>query len=188
MTIGYHPLDKNIREIRVLDLQQSPEKTSLLRCRIRHIPLGTAAYTALSYVWGDQTNNRVELEVEYETRDSSTGITKLETYPTTVGENLASALFNLRQKDAVLTLWIDAVCINQDDHLEKKHQLLLMAMIYLEASAVIAWLGEPTENMEIARHTFLEWPAKFIKTFVGIRELCASTYWTRVWTLQEFFL
>jgi hypothetical protein len=41
------------------------------------------------------------------------------------------------------TLWVDALCINQVDLDEKRHQIALMPGIYTKASTVIMWLGEP---------------------------------------------
>jgi hypothetical protein len=37
--------------------------------------------------------------------------------------------------------WYDALCINQDDVLEKNHQVALMSEIYSKASNVAIWLG-----------------------------------------------
>lgn len=40
-------------------------------------------------------------------------------------------------------LWVDAICINQEDNQEKPSQIRLMREIYSKASRVIAWLGDP---------------------------------------------
>ena len=37
--------------------------------------------------------------------------------------------------------WIDAICINQADTVEKNHQVAIMRYIYAKASRVFAWLG-----------------------------------------------
>ncbi|TVY20647.1 Heterokaryon incompatibility protein 6, OR allele [Lachnellula arida] len=42
-------------------------------------------------------------------------------------------------------LWVDALCINQDDMDERNRQVALMGRIYENASQVIAWLGTPQE-------------------------------------------
>jgi len=39
-------------------------------------------------------------------------------------------------------LWIDAICIDQIDVLERNHQVALMGQIYSKAQAVLMWLGE----------------------------------------------
>ena len=59
-----------------------------------------------------------------------------------VGENLYAALVHLRDHSIERTIWIDAICINQDDEEEKGQQVQSMAKIYAKASGVIVWLGE----------------------------------------------
>ncbi|KAG5807705.1 hypothetical protein H9Q74_007679 [Fusarium xylarioides] len=39
-------------------------------------------------------------------------------------------------------LWIDAICINQDDIAERNSQVAMMSQIYGSARCVVAWLGE----------------------------------------------
>lgn len=52
-------------------------------------------------------------------------------------------------------LWVDAICINQDDQGEKNKQIPLIRTIYA-ASCVIVWLGEAMEDsdgaLESIRH------------------------------------
>ena len=38
-------------------------------------------------------------------------------------------------------VWIDAICINQSDQVEKSTQVAIMSDIYRAASSVVAWLG-----------------------------------------------
>jgi hypothetical protein len=56
-------------------------------------------------------------------------------------ENVHAALEYLRNEDEDRTLWIDAVCINQDDPKERGHQVQQMESIYEYARQVIVWLG-----------------------------------------------
>jgi hypothetical protein len=44
--------------------------------------------------------------------------------------------------------WNDAVCINQDDMVEKQHQVCLMGEIYSKTVRVIIWLGEEPDVPE----------------------------------------
>ncbi|KAK4443489.1 heterokaryon incompatibility protein-domain-containing protein [Podospora aff. communis PSN243] len=46
------------------------------------------------------------------------------------------------QPNCFLNLWIDAICINQDDLAEKARQIPMMARIYRTAARVLIWLGE----------------------------------------------
>ena len=43
-----------------------------------------------------------------------------------------------------MTLWIDAICINQDDHKEKQKQVQLMREIYFCSNRLIVWLESPS--------------------------------------------
>ena len=62
---------------------------------------------------------------------------------TTIGitHNLAIALRHLRHAKKPRILWIDALCINQDDLPERSAEVLEMGSIYSNARQVIVWLG-----------------------------------------------
>jgi len=45
-------------------------------------------------------------------------------------------------------IWIDALCINQQDNKEKEHQVLLMGEIYSNASETIVWLEKETPDLK----------------------------------------
>jgi hypothetical protein len=149
MSIVYRPLDNSRDEIRLLDLLPSPEHESQLRCRIRHTTIKDAPYQALSYVWGDPAN-RGDIEIEYEPSGQFSNTQATDVFRTTVGANLASALRHLRDKELKLTLWADAICIDQDNNDEKSVQVQLMAKIYRTASQVIVWLGPAGEGSDAA--------------------------------------
>ncbi|KAH6674395.1 heterokaryon incompatibility protein-domain-containing protein, partial [Halenospora varia] len=57
-------------------------------------------------------------------------------------ENLEAALRRLRLSGKQRTIWIDAVCINQNDIQERQDQVSLMRQIYEQAEQVVIWLGE----------------------------------------------
>lgn len=59
-----------------------------------------------------------------------------------VTPNLDLALRHLRLTSQRRTLWIDALCINQEDEDEKMAQIQRMGLIYANASAVVIWLGD----------------------------------------------
>ncbi|KAF5660675.1 heterokaryon incompatibility protein [Fusarium heterosporum] len=101
-------------------------------------------YEALSYVWGAaQISEYAEVEAEgFQTP------TKLGIRP-----NLASALRHLRYPSDTRVLWIDAICINQDDILERNEQVKRMTNIYTFAHQVVAWLGEESNDSKHALAT-----------------------------------
>lgn len=69
-----------------------------------------------------------------------TGTLAWETVPAM--PNLERALRYLRLEKQHRTLWIDALCINQQDDAEKKVQIQRMDFLYANASAVRIWLGD----------------------------------------------
>lgn len=94
-------------------------------------------------------------------------------------------------------LWIDALCIDQDNVAERGHQVGLMADIYRDAKHVMVWLGpsldEAFETVEKQWHPSIEEAYYFgyryedrIKT--SLDYFFCATYWTRVWIIQEFLL
>ena len=72
-------------------------------------PLGyQPAYEALSYVWGPKSHTDVIYIVENDDNIQSSAETL------TIRQNLAQALRYLRYERMSRTLWIDAICINQN--------------------------------------------------------------------------
>ncbi|KAI7321753.1 hypothetical protein KC340_g7303 [Hortaea werneckii] len=88
-------------------------------------------YMCLSYVWGD-TSEPVMIH--------------LNSYPKLVTRNLYSALQRLRSHGYLAALWVDALCINQDDKEEKSLQVARMAKTYAEARRVFVWLCDGPLN------------------------------------------
>lgn len=84
------------------------------------------AYEALSYVVGD-TSNKIPISCGGE----SIGIT----------ENLQAALLHLRSQTSERVLWIDQICINQNDPEERNQQVSMMGQIFHKPQRVIVWLG-----------------------------------------------
>jgi hypothetical protein len=58
-----------------------------------------------------------------------------------VTKNLFDALTALRHESTSRMVWIDALCINQDDIEERGAQVQMMTQIYKSASKVLIWLG-----------------------------------------------
>jgi Heterokaryon incompatibility protein (HET) len=97
-------------------------------------------YEALSYTWGSEDTPKSAI-----VNDNVFAITA----------NLESALLRLRNHTLDRVMWIDAICINQEDDAEKQQQIPHMADIYRKASRVIVDLGSATvedqEALEIIR-------------------------------------
>lgn len=140
------PLDPGRREIRVLTVHPGDPNDDIV-CDLRTISLDTGGcdtFNALSYVWGDaQQRQPITLD----------GV------PTTVTANLAVALRSFRSRSPSpnlsrevldLPLWVDAVCINQQDMEERSQQVRMMRDIYSAAERVLIWLGEGDEQTDWA--------------------------------------
>jgi hypothetical protein len=68
-----------------------------------------------------------------------------------IGENCWQALFHHRnQMLSYRPIWVDAICINQKDNVEKATQLSLMRDIYKFASTTYVWLGPSTKQTDRA--------------------------------------
>lgn len=135
--MDYQKLAPN--EIRLVLLLPGAEYTNIELLSIPHVSLANApAYKALSYAWGDPEDVQT--------------ITVDNVY-VKVTKNLASFLWQIRQDldpGMVLLLWIDAICINQQDIEERNQQLLLMRRIYERAETTIVWLGPGADKVESA--------------------------------------
>ncbi|KAK4448859.1 heterokaryon incompatibility protein-domain-containing protein [Podospora aff. communis PSN243] len=79
-----------------------------------------------------------------------------------VTKNLKMALNNLRPSQGERVLWVDAVCINQEDKEECARQVLKMGDIYGRATNVVIWLGD---SSAACRASF-----SILKTFSGLYE------------------
>ena len=66
-----------------------------------------------------------------------------------VTASLFSALYFLRDEVEERFLWCDAVCINQNDPVEKARQVANMLQIYEKASHVVGWLGPPSKASSV---------------------------------------
>jgi hypothetical protein len=141
MSITYRHLLESPTRIRVLELQPAQDELAPLKATLLQTSLEDAQYQALSYVWGDQTVNRIDIEIIYQP-ESLSGIGRTpEVSSTSVGEALGTALRYIRPSKTALVLWADAICIDQENDEEKSRQVKLMYEIFQNASLVVAWLG-----------------------------------------------
>jgi hypothetical protein len=163
------PLDKSRTEIRLLRLLHARDPSAPLACRIFVSALGPSGprhpYKALSYVWGDPAKihtisvlvePRADGDIDDADADGkpdhasaveySDGESVAASLLLGIIENLHAALVALRDADEDVTLWIDQICINQEDNAEKESQVGLMGRVYSSASQVIVWLGPEADG------------------------------------------
>ena len=63
-------------------------------------------------------------------------------------------------------LWIDAICINQKDEIEKASQVTQMGDVYTYADQVVVWLGEAEDESDMA----LEMMPSLADSFWAVRD------------------
>jgi hypothetical protein len=181
----YEPLNAKCLEIRVFDLEHSQTYDSEIRGFLRIKPLvqdgrpHPEPFEALSYTWGSGGDLRNIL---------INGIS------TPVGENLELFLRNRRHATETVTLWVDAICINQTDSDEKSSQIPLMSTIYLHAHSVTIWLGPAADDSELAMQVMNElgsgspyekMPVLQGQVLRAFNHLLNRPWWSRVWIIQE---
>ncbi|KAK3339616.1 heterokaryon incompatibility protein-domain-containing protein, partial [Lasiosphaeria hispida] len=68
--------------------------------------------------------------------------------PVTV--NCPDALECFRKEDEDITLWVDAICIDQNDNNERNHQVGMMDSIYAVAQEVLVYIGAGDSTTDTA--------------------------------------
>ena len=127
------PLTSLKDHIRILRLAPAPTLEAQLHGELEVRSFSRLpAYEALSYTW----------QPPFEGQTLPDSVIWFFGYPLPITGNLSNGLRRLRRKDKERVLWVDAVCIDQDDAREPNHQAHLMAKIYSKAIQVLAWLGE----------------------------------------------
>lgn len=123
----YSPFDPKQRQIRLITLEPGAWQDPIY-CSINIISFdGQPTYDALSYVWGNPKNRKP---------------IQLNDHSFVVTENLWIVLRRLRDHAMRRVLWVDAICINQDNNEEKSQQVSMMREIYSGCQNAIVWLGE----------------------------------------------
>lgn len=192
----YTPLSDPELDIRLLRLHPAPDASWPIRCSIFHAKRDEAPrYTALSYTWGKE-NKGERIVVD--------GVGVL------IGPSLGQALLRLREGggsigrgsgnrkgDAVL--WVDALCINQDDVKERSVQTTRMRGVYASADVVAVWLGTEYSgssgavsmmreiNSSSSTSELEEWVSEpgNRERLEAVVQLFRRQYWWRVWVIQE---
>ena len=191
----YQPLISD--QIRILRLAPGTG-TDIICCTLEIHTLSTleTEFEALSYTWGSTENK--------------TGI-HLDNYLVPVTKNLFEALEALRFQNKPRALWVDALCINQENLEERASQVKIMRYIYREANSVIVWLGPAADNSHLAldlliklsdirerRHNFGRYgvilrenlcnsglPDFLDPDWAALNSLLSRSWFSRVWVVQE---
>ncbi|KAI1362067.1 heterokaryon incompatibility protein-domain-containing protein [Xylaria arbuscula] len=138
----YCPLKPENREIRLLSLEPGSSSDDIYIRLYHHCLSATAgpSYEALSYVWGLSQNDKA---IQIRKQNG-------QTQQMFVTQNLYIALTQLRHERSTRDLWVDAICIDQSNVVERSQQVAMMGDIYRGATRVIAWLGLEGNNSTYA--------------------------------------
>lgn len=189
----YSPLAS--QQLRLLKPIEDPDtddpEFDNLRFEVRHVSRGSALrYTAVSYTWGDQ---------------KPTEIIRLNGKPFQVRPNLLSCLYHLSKRRRHFDpgwdwIWVDAICINQQDDREKSEQVGLMDKTYSNAQMVSLWLdpapvakdpllqGRPPSQEETKYDEWFPCQDEPFEWYDELDEVLNRPYWSRFWVIQEFLL
>lgn len=133
-----HPtIDLSCQQIRLFELT-STTGASVIEGVFHLVTLSASLnYVALSYAWGTP-GKRKSIRVGGKCL--------------AISQNLWWFLHSLdsSKMERLDLFWIDAVCINQRNVLERNHQVGLMKQIYSNFAKVILWLGQEADNSELA--------------------------------------
>lgn len=185
----YRHLNEEQSEIRLLELYPGKQE-DLIWCDLHHHNLEhIPRYEALSYEWGCQ---KVKVPIAV---GAQAGID--------ISSNLASALRRIRDPEKPRLLWVDQICINQNDIAERSSQVALMRDIYEKAKRVIVWLGHDNKTGEDAMRFVQEitllakvQPGKLHMFILKCKDeimpvlftIMFNTYFERYWITQEIVL
>jgi hypothetical protein len=157
-------------------------------------------FQTLSYVWGERNPETLKT-------------VEVSGHPVRVTPNLFAALQRLRHPTKTRTIWIDQLCINQQDNGERASQVAMMREIYKKSSGCIVWLGELdnacddfTEHDAQVAFDFINYaayppemhltenlPVLLQDSYEGEQarnafaafSMYGNPWWSRIWTIQE---
>ncbi|RVX70024.1 hypothetical protein B0A52_06195 [Exophiala mesophila] len=130
----YQSLGEN--EIRILRIHPGADGDRL-SASLEHHDLNSTdhLYTIISYAWGPPEDPHFPCDVH--------GVTFR------LRKNATQILKTLRSPDRPVRVWLDRLCINQTDKVEKSAQIRLMYRIYNLAETTVIWLGEADKSTQL---------------------------------------
>lgn len=166
--------------------RQDAEWLAAEALRVRKIEI---KYQALSWCWGSDTPDYTVIIKQ-----------GVESYKKRVRKDLALALKYLRKPNKRRCLWIDAICIDQDNPEERNQQVQMMSRIYTRAEKVCIWLGTDSDESKLA-FDFIREEITQLRNFDAISSdkkysdkwralmmLMQREWFSRRWVVQEISL
>lgn len=185
------PTATSIRLLWIEDLKSPTDLTEPIKCTMEFADLERpTTYAALSYTWGDPLGLHESADVATpEEWASPAHEIECNGQMVSIAENLYTAMLALRwlsttakrdpQSEAIphrfrnapgLPLWIDALCINQQDLQERNSQVSLMDRIYASSETTIMWVGGEDKLATDAIRTLVQFRQDLPPTF-KVREM-----------------
>ncbi|KAF7934898.1 uncharacterized protein EAE98_002943 [Botrytis deweyae] len=182
----YKELKHDLDEIRLLRLLPPISKDDVICCRLIHTALHRApTYRALSYTWGAKISSE-SIIVNGKRLSAS--------------NNLIGALRRLRswRENDESFLWVDAICIDQNNIPERNNQIAKMKTIFQNAQSVPVWIGSEKDNSSLAirlakkmNKASRNQVIKMLRDpstqdqLMALITLFRRQYWWRIWVIQE---
>ncbi|KAF2456965.1 heterokaryon incompatibility protein-domain-containing protein, partial [Lineolata rhizophorae] len=183
--------------IRLLVLLPGPSDDVHVTCELKKVSIDQngrikSKYEALSWHWRNllQSSQRPYINIRQDE-----GIYSKEVQP-----DILAALMELRQPHRNRYLWIDFICIDQDNFPEKNHQVEMMSTIYGQAEQVCVWLGAgdrssnralkfiKEEVLQLQNFDELCESKEAIKKWSALLDLMQRPWFSRRWVVQEIAL
>lgn len=212
----YLPLSRNPNSVRLVTILPG-EPGDRISCLLHVIDDLTSgpSYTALSYTWGDvhpQVEIRLDGEIYFVRENLWYALQRLRDPPIQAIAESSSICYSkddfpvMKERSPVeLDLspheryfFIDAMCINQEDVLERPSQVNLMGTIYSQAILVICWIGEASGNSDrIVQWLKCKTPEErksypecvsYGNKWGDLGSFFDRDYWIRLWIVQEILL
>lgn len=172
---GYEPLDRGkrqIRLVRLLSLHEQLEERPIPVLEMRTVDIDDKdppSYLALSYVWGPGPPSCAI------TVDGRNFFIRTNLY------DFLCSFARLPDNQNQPLLWIDQLCINQEDFPERNQQVQLMSQIYRRCESLIMWLGLSVYG-DVYEFSTKTHKLDFVHRFLEF------TYFSRLWVVQEVML
>lgn len=206
----YTNLERSKQEIRLFTITPCMLPTSGIELKLQTFDIAACPpYIALSYTWGSEvsTSNQVislngaeipvrenlyraicclrmcDQLIEADSNYFNAGYRLFDTFGSIAEEDNKSPQYlpPKEGRDRVHYYWADALCIDQSNTLERNHQVQLMSSIYSRAGHVRVWLGSGCYD-SLRSLQRQDRDIEILDSFFN------STYWSRLWTVQEFEL
>jgi hypothetical protein len=125
----YTALDHQGRQVRFITVEPGfPEEC--IKCHVTIVSLlldPLPPYETISYVWGNSSLRRSVI---------------VDGHALDVPASTEHVLRRMRSTQQARVLWIDSICINQNDKADRDYQVALMCDIYSRATKCLIWIGE----------------------------------------------